>query len=103
MAIGDLSVFGGTGFIGSRFCSTSTRKCIKIARDERTPITKEILYFISTLNNYHVLDNTKIDIETNLITLMEILDQMKSGGGIINFISSSLSTTHAKRPLENKS
>ena len=88
MTIGDLSVFGGTGFIGSRFCSTSTRKCIKIARDERTPITKEILYFISTLNNYHILDDTKIDIETNLITLMEVLDQMKSGGGVINFISS---------------
>lgn len=88
MAIGDLSVFGGTGFIGSKFCSISTRKCIKIARDERTPTTKEILYFISTLNNYHVLDNTKIDIETNLLTLMEVLDQMKSGGGVINFISS---------------
>ena len=88
MAISDLSVFGGTGFIGSRFCSTSTRKCIKIARDERTPITKEILYFIGTTNNYHVFDNTKIDIETNLLTLMEVLDQMKSGGGVINFISS---------------
>ena len=88
MAIGDLSVFGGTGFVGSRFCSTSTRKCIKIARDERTPITKEILYFIGTTNNYHVFDNTKIDIETNLLTLMEVLDQMKSGGGVINFISS---------------
>ena len=45
MAIGDLSVFGGTGFVGSRFCSISTRKCIKIARDKRTPATEEILYF----------------------------------------------------------
>ena len=32
MAIAEISVFGGTGFVGSRFCSISTRKCIKIAR-----------------------------------------------------------------------
>jgi hypothetical protein len=53
MAIGEISVFGGTGFVGSKFCSISTRKCIKIARDKRTPATEEILYFISTTDNYH--------------------------------------------------
>ena len=103
MAIGDLSVFGGTGFVGSRFCSISTRKCIKIARDKRTPATEEILYFISTTDNYHVFDNTKIDIETNLLILMEVLDQMKSGGGVINFISSWFVYGETKLPAKENS
>ena len=103
MAIAEISVFGGTGFVGSRFCSISTRKCIKIARDKRTPATEEILYFISTTDNYHVFDNTKIDIETNLLILMEVLDQMKSGGGVINFISSWFVYGETKLPAKENS
>jgi len=103
MATDEISVFGGTGFVGSRFCSLSTRKCLKIAREERTPATKEILYFISTNHNYHVFENLKIDIETNLLTLMEVLDQMKSNGGIINFISSCFVYGNTKLPAKENS
>jgi nucleoside-diphosphate-sugar epimerase len=84
----EISIFGGTGFIGSRFCELSKRDCVKIARADRKPETKDALYFISTTSNYNVFSNTKIDIETNLIVLMEVLEEFKESGGVFNFVSS---------------
>jgi len=84
-----LSVYGGSGFIGKRFSSISNHKCIPMDREERKPKSKEILYFISTTHNYHVFDNLKIDINTNLTVLMEVLDTIKEKDDIIiNFVSS---------------
>ena len=84
-----LSIYGGSGFIGKRFSDISKHKCIKIDREKRKPKSKEIVYFISTTHNYHVLDNLKIDIDTNLNVLMEVLETIKDQHDtVINFISS---------------
>lgn len=84
----DISVYGGTGFIGSRFCELSERNCVRIARGERRPKTKDAVYFISTTTNYNVFTDTRLDIETNLTVLMETLEEFKESGGVFNFISS---------------
>ncbi len=83
----DISVFGGTGFIGSRFCALTRRKPLLITRESRTPKTPESVYFISTTHNYHVFDDIHIDVETNLTLLLDTLKNLKSGS-VFNFISS---------------
>jgi len=82
-----LSVFGGTGFIGSVFCKKYPDSII-IDRDETNSITNNILYLISTVDNYNVLTNPHIDIETNLVHLMKVLENCKNTDTIFTFISS---------------
>ena len=88
MSINRISVFGATGFIGSRFCALSDLNCVKIKRKDRLPKTKDIVYFISTTHNYHVFDDLKKDVNVNLLVLMEVLENFKHSDGIFNFISS---------------
>jgi nucleoside-diphosphate-sugar epimerase len=85
-----LSVFGGTGFIGGRFCEMYPNRVIKVAREDRTPKTNELLYFISTIDNYHIHNNLNIDVDTNLSILMSTLDNIDKSdpNTVINFISS---------------
>ena len=63
----EISVFGGTGFIGTRFCEMYPRETIKISRDSYIPKTNEILHFISTTHNYNVFENVFKDVDTNII------------------------------------
>jgi nucleoside-diphosphate-sugar epimerase len=65
-----ISVFGGTGFVGSVFCKKYPDSII-IDRNETQSATNNILYLISTVDNYNVLTNPHIDIETNLVHLMK--------------------------------
>lgn len=81
-----ISVFGGTGFIGSAYCNKYTS--VVIPKHELNSKSCEILYFISTVDNYNVLSNPTVDIETNLIHLMKVLDANKDNLKCINFISS---------------
>ena len=84
-----LSVFGSSGFIGSRFISKYPS--YEIARDSNSPIEDtDILYLISTTHNYHVFDKPFLDIETNLIKLVSVLQEFKNKcpNRIFNFISS---------------
>lgn len=87
-----ISVYGATGFIGSRFCHLYSDTAVKIERNENAPATKNILYLISTVDNYNVHSDLKIDIETNLIKLMDVLAQIKNDPNkedyIFNFVSS---------------
>lgn len=87
-----ISIFGGNGFIGSRFCEMYPNMVEKIPRDSRVPISSEILYFISTVDNYNVHTDLHVDINTNLTVLMELLDNIKKTSfespPIINFVSS---------------
>ncbi len=84
-----LSIFGGTGFIGSRFSELSRQECLLIDRESREPKSNNLVYFISTTHNYHVFDNLFKDIDTNLTVLMEVLDTLKDNKNItFNFISS---------------
>ena len=88
-----ISVFGATGFIGSRFCELYADQTIKVPKYEFSSPTKNVLYFISTVDNYHIHNNLHVDIDTNLTTLMKLLENLKETyapeeAPVINFISS---------------
>ena len=84
-----ISVFGSSGFIGSKFCELYSNDIIKIQRENYSPQSNNILYFISTVDNYNVHNNLHIDIDTNLSVLMNVLDNIpKNSDSVFNFISS---------------
>ena len=72
----DVSVFGATGFIGSRFCELYGG--VKISRDQKFPETNNILYCISTTTNHNIYEDLHVDINTNLNVLMDVLDNCKN-------------------------
>ena len=85
--IDKLSIYGSTGFVGSSF--SSMYECEKIPRNSREPETDNVLYFISTVTNYNVLDDSFVDVDTNLSVLLETLDACrKRKVEVFNFISS---------------
>lgn len=89
--IDKISVYGSSGFIGSRFCEMYEPKVTKIERDSYSHKSHNILYFISTIDNYNVYNDLHIDIFTNLEILMRVLDNLKNNHNnttIFNFISS---------------
>lgn len=83
-----IAVYGGTGFIGSKFVEKN--ECVVVPRGEVNPPqgTTKILYLISTVDNYNVLNNSFIDIDTNLTHLMKVLDCVKGKNIEFIFISS---------------
>ncbi len=83
-----ISVFGGTGFIGSEFCVVTKKEVHKIERSERCPQSAESVYFISTTDNYNVFENLHLDIDVNLSILMDVLKHLKPNESTFNFISS---------------
>lgn len=83
-----VSVFGASGFVGSRFCSLFPELAHAEARDAESPEHDEILYLISTTHNYHVYDNLEIDIDTNLKRLMRVLERCRTRDFTLNFVSS---------------
>jgi len=87
----DISVFGATGFIGSKFVSLFENETLIVPREENKAQTKNILYFISTVDNYNIHKDLKIDINTNLIKLMDVLqalDPNEHKNTVFNFVSS---------------
>jgi nucleoside-diphosphate-sugar epimerase len=84
-----LNIFGGSGFIGSKFCQLYPDEVIKNDRNDHKPKSNNILYFISTVDNYNVHNNLHIDIDTNLKVLMNVLENVpKTNDVVFNFISS---------------
>ena len=87
-----ISVYGGSGFIGSTFVKNYKDDCCVISRSENSPKSGEILYFISTVDNYNVFTDPYLDINTNLTKLMEVLEECRKTNEIVpvtfNFISS---------------
>lgn len=83
-----ISVYGASGFVGSRFCNLYPNIIVKQAREERKPKTKNILYLISTVDNYNVHTNITLDVETNLKVLCEVLDFCRDNDIVFNFVSS---------------
>lgn len=83
-----IAVYGGTGFIGSKFVENND--CVIVPRDQiNCPEgTTKILYLISTVDNYNVLKDSFVDIETNLIHLMKVLDSIRDKNVEFTFISS---------------
>ena len=85
----EISVFGSSGFVGSRFCEMYGKKCLKIDRESDSPLSDNILYLISTVDNYNVFDNPYLDIETNLTKLVSVLEEVKTRvDPVFNFVSS---------------
>ena len=84
----NLSVFGGTGFIGGKFCQLYPDKVTLIPRDGRKPATKDVLYFISTTTNQSVFKDLHVDIDTNLTLLMDVLSNCRDKDITFNFVSS---------------
>ncbi len=80
-----LSVFGGTGFIGRNFCENNPH--LPIERDKTCPKSSDILYFISTTNNYNVLLDPLKDANTNILHLLRVLCWCLPGD-TFNFVSS---------------
>ena len=82
------SVYGGTGFVGGNFCRLFSDNVILQKRNERKPNSNEIIYFISTVDNYNVHTNITLDVDTNLKVLCEVLDFCRDTNTIFNFVSS---------------
>jgi nucleoside-diphosphate-sugar epimerase len=83
-----ISVFGGTGFVGSEFCKQYSNDVVIMDRDATIPVSNKVLYLISTVDNYNVLTDPYIDINTNLIHLMKVLENCKDKNIEFTFISS---------------
>lgn len=80
----------GKGFIGSNYCEMYP--CIVNERNDTVPNSNEILYLISTTVNHNIYTNPFIDIETNLIHLIKVLENCRNMKFVepitFNFISS---------------
>jgi nucleoside-diphosphate-sugar epimerase len=83
-----ISIFGGTGFIGSKFYNKYKDESVVIGREDIQPQSNKVLYLISTVDNYNVLQNSFVDIETNLTHLMKVLDNCKGKDIEFTFVSS---------------
>jgi nucleoside-diphosphate-sugar epimerase len=82
-----IDVFGGSGFVGGRFCELADN-VIKKEKYNFISTSNEVLYFISTVDNYNVHTNPYLDIDTNLTTLIRVLESCKGRDVTFNFISS---------------
>lgn len=82
------SIYGSTGFIGKQYSKLYQQNIVSQGREERKPITDDIVYFISTVHNYNVFDNITLDVDTNLNVLCEVLDHCRDRDITFNFISS---------------
>lgn len=84
-----INVFGGTGFIGSRFCELYSDQVVVNDRDDYKTKNNNVLYFISTIDNYNVHKDLHIDVNTNLTILLNVLENIKNKPDtVFNFISS---------------
>lgn len=83
----DLSLYGGTGIIGSYY--QGLFPCQVVEREQLDPCSKEVLYLISTTDNATFKEDPLIDIDTNLTQLMRRLEACKNNGvKVFNFVSS---------------
>ncbi len=86
-----ISCYGAFGFVLGEFCRQFPDEIIRIPKADLVPQSPKILYAISTTDNYNVFDSPTLDIETNLMHLMDVLDACHKTYGNkfeFNFISS---------------
>ncbi len=81
------SIFG-PGYIGGRYCEMYPGDTIPLKRYQRNPESKEIIYFISTIDNSNIYTDIGLDVETNLSVLCQTLQYCKDADIVFNFISS---------------
>jgi nucleoside-diphosphate-sugar epimerase len=84
-----ITVFGGKGFIGSRFCSLYQDEVIVNDRADYVPKSDNVLYFISTIDNYNIHNDLHVDVDTNLKVMLSVLEHVKNNPNTtFNFVSS---------------
>ena len=84
-----MNLFGGNGYLGREYQNID--RCIVNDRNDLTAKSSDVLYMISTITNYNVRVNPYIDIDTNLTTLMHVLENLrkeKYTRPVFNFVSS---------------
>jgi len=81
------SVFGSTGFIGSKWMNLYGQDSYSESRDSINPQHKNILYFRATNSNYNVFSDPSMDVDTNLILLTKLFKNIDSSHNF-NLISS---------------
>jgi len=88
--MGKLSVFGSSGFVGNAYIEAYGG--IPIPRNSRISGSDDILYFISTVDNYNIHTNPHLDIDTNLTVLIDVLEEWRRSKppakSVFNYISS---------------
>lgn len=83
----DINIFGGYGYVGSVFHEIYGG--VRNSREDYFPKTKNILYLISTISNHTFLEDPHKDIQTNLVTLIKVLENVRLiENATFNFISS---------------
>lgn len=84
-----IQIFGGHGYVGGNYAKF-VRDAIVVEKTDYTvnKNASDVVYFISTVSNYNVLNDPYLDINTNLTLLMRILEQCKNTNTVFNFISS---------------
>ncbi len=99
-----ISIFGGEGFIGSWFASTYPDEVQIIPRDNIVGGSGDILYMRSTVHNYHPKEgNPLLDIETNLLHFMKVLDLNASPDRVFNLISTWFVYSNKELPAKETS
>lgn len=83
-----INVFGATGFVGSHFCNKFKSDCLPQSREDNLPKTDNILYLISTTDNYNIHTDIHLDVDTNLSKLLSVLDNCRDKDITFNFVSS---------------
>jgi len=91
----DLTVYGGTGFVGSEYirkyyCEDDIWGVPRWSRRPNPYKKTDMLYLISTTHNYNVFTDPTLDVKTNLVVLTETLESWKNNNpeGVFNFVSS---------------
>lgn len=77
-----VAVFG-VGFVGGKYIEAHPTELVAIDRDEVISMFPNILYLRSTIHNYHPKDgNPYIDVETNLLHFLKVLDENRKLHGV---------------------
>lgn len=90
---GSVNIFGGKGQIGSYFATRSAKPVVLNDKYDLVPRlagVSDVLYMISTVDNYNVFTNPHLDVDTNLTTLIRVLENFRLDNrqSIFNFVSS---------------
>lgn len=78
----EISVFGSTGFIGSKWMEMYPDKSHAEERNSIKPTYDEIIYFRATNSNYNVYSDLSLDVNTNLTLLTETFKNIKPSSKI---------------------
>lgn len=92
----------GKGFIGTHYAEKYD--CIVNHRNDMMPKCDDVLYMISTTDNYNVYTNPYVDIDTNLTTLIRVLENCRLRGNVtFNFVSSWFVYGQTESPFKEES